>query len=114
MKVRVVYKADKSVSVIHPAPRSRRPNETEDEWLERVFSMAMVGELNGLPYDDVETSELPVDRRDRNAWEGEKGKGISVNYTKAQQLRKEVEEEEKILEKLREMAIKELEREGEF
>lgn len=83
MKVRVVYKPDKTVAVVHPAPKSKRENETEEEWLERIFTKAMQEELKGLPYDDIDSSELPQSREDRNAWEGEKGKGIRVNVEKA-------------------------------
>ena len=121
MKVRVVYKADKTVSVIHPAPKSKRENETEEEWLERVFNKAMqprynengqqVNPLYGLPYDDIDDSELPP-REDRDAWEGEKGKGISVNTIKAEQIKQERKKPKLIQEKLKEIAIKELEKEG--
>lgn len=78
MKIRVVYKLDKSVVVIHPAPNSKRKSETEVEWLERVFNKAMQGELKDLSYDDVDSSELPQTRQHRNSWRGEKGKKIWV------------------------------------
>ena len=78
MKVRVVYKPDKTVAVIHPAPKSRRPDETEEAWLKRVFAKAMKGELEGLPYDDIEDTELPS-REFRHQWRGKKGKGISLD-----------------------------------
>ena len=71
MKVRVVYKVDKTLAVIYPAAKSKRPDETEEEWLERVFTKAMQGELAGLPYDDIDDSELPS-REDRQFWRGEK------------------------------------------
>ena len=87
--VRVVYKPDKSVAIIHPAPKSQRIGETEEAWLKRVFSKSMVGELEGLPYDDVDFSELPQSREYRNAWEGEKGKKITVNQQKAQDMAQE-------------------------
>lgn len=120
MKVRVVYKPDKTVAIIHPAPKSKRKDETEEEWLERVFTKAMqpqkegqqVNPLYGLPYDDIDSSELPQSREDRNAWEGEKGKGVSINTTKAEKIRKEKKKAELIQEKLKEIAIKELEKEG--
>ena len=112
MKVRVVYKPDKSVSVIHPAPKSKRKDETEKKWLERVFNKSMQGELKGLPYDDMDSSKLPQSREDRNAWEGEKGKGISVNLAKAEQIKKEKIKTELIQEKIKEIAVKELEEEG--
>ena len=99
MKVRIVYKPDKSVIVIHPAPKSRRPDETEKEWLERVLNKSMQGGLEGLPYDDVDKSELPQSREDRSAWEGEKGKGVKVNTAKAKQIKKEREERQLIEQK---------------
>lgn len=80
MKVRVVYKEDKTVAVIYPAPKSRQPEETEEEWLERVFARAIKQdkELEGQPFDDIDPSELPQDRTYRDLWRGEKGKGIRV------------------------------------
>jgi hypothetical protein len=36
MKCRVVYKLDKTVAVIHPAPKARRSGETESAFLKRV------------------------------------------------------------------------------
>ncbi len=110
-KVRIVYKQDKTVVVIYPAPKSKRLGETEEEWLERVFNKAMGAELESLPYDDIDTSELPQSREDRDAWEGEKGKGIEINSEKAKQIRDEKEREIKIKDKIREIAIKELEKE---
>ncbi len=86
MKVRVVYKPDKSVVVIHPVPRSRRPEEDEATWLDRVFTKTTSGtDLDGLPFDDIDHTELP-DRADRDFWEGEKGKKISVNAAKAKKV----------------------------
>lgn len=111
MKVRVVYRQDKTIAVIHPAPKSKRPDETEGEWLERAFAKAVQGKLAGLPYDDIDDSELPP-RDARDAWEGEKGRGISVNAIKAKQIKQERKKPELIQEKIRAMAIKELKKEG--
>lgn len=85
MKVRVLYNPDKSVSIIYPVPKSRRINETEEEWLERVFSKA---NPNKLPYDDLDSSALPS-REFRCAWEGEKGKHIIINQDKIQETERE-------------------------
>lgn len=71
MKIRVVYKPDQIIVDIHPAPNSKRPDETEEEWQERVFTKAMQGDLAGLPYNDMDDSELPP-REDRRFWRGEK------------------------------------------
>lgn len=121
MEVRVVYKSDKTIAVIHPAPKSKRKDETEKEWLERVFIKAMQPRYNkegqqanplyGLPYDDIDSSELPQSREDRNAWEGEKGEGIKINVEKAKRIKDEKKREIKIKDKMREIAIKELEKE---
>ena len=90
MKVRVVYRPDKTVSIIRPALKSRKKlknlddptdviDEPEDQWLERVFSKAMTGNLAGLPYDDVEESVIGnLPREKRNQWRGEKGKPMWV------------------------------------
>ena len=80
-KVRVVYRADGTVAVIHAAPKSRLPNETENQWYTRAFNDGMRGSLANLPYDDVDSSTLP-DRTDRDCWEGEKGKPIKINAAK--------------------------------
>lgn len=80
-KVRVVYKPDKSVTIIYPVKNSKGVNETEVQWLNRVFTKAMQGELKGLPYDDIDSSQLP-DRKYRKAWEGQKGIGVSINMLK--------------------------------
>ena len=108
-KVRVFYRLDGGVSIFHPAPKSKRPDETEDAWFERVSAKAMrpnvyddEGKLldgspyHGLPYDDVDVSTLPADRSTRDAWEGEKGKGVKVNQGKANKIAKAKERTEKI------------------
>ena len=112
MKVRIIYKADKSVAVIHPAPKSRRPDETEEQWLERVFNKAMQGELKGLPYKDIEDTELPS-REDRNAWEwDDTKKKIKINTVKAQQLKDEKNKNVLIQERMRKLAEDSLKAEG--
>ncbi len=110
MKCRIIYKPDKSVIIIHPALKSKRVNETEEQWLERVFTKAMNSDLNGLDYEDIDDTELP-DRKDRSGWEGEKGKGISINQVKVQAVKDEIEQEKKIKDKIREIAIREIEEE---
>lgn len=75
---RVVYKPDKSVAVLHYAPKSRLTRE------EAFAKMAKDSGLEGLDYEDMEDTSLPS-REDRNAWEGEKGKGIKVNQVKAKE-----------------------------
>jgi len=98
MIVRVVYRQNKTVAVIWPAVESRRPREAKAKWLKRVFDKAMAQDpdLYGMPYDNIESSELPQDRENRNAWEGEKSKGIWVNQAKAEALKKQREVDELI------------------
>jgi len=83
--VRVVYKPDKSISIIHPTAESRRANETEAQWLDRVFTESMQGSLQGLPFDDIDSSQIPVNRDDRKYWEGEKGSPLTINIAKKNQ-----------------------------
>jgi len=75
-KCRIVYKPDKSVVVIHYAPKSSLSYE-------EAMNKAMQGELTGLPYEDIEDTALPS-REFRDAWEGEKGKDIEINEVKKQ------------------------------
>lgn len=112
--VRVIYRPDKSVVVIHPALKSKRSDETEDEWLERVFNKGMQCDLKGLPYDDVDSSELPQEREDRDAWTGKKGKGVSIDEVKAAKLQANKEVKAKIAKKIRDIAIDQLKAEGEL
>jgi len=112
-KVRVVYRPDKTVAIIHPAPKSRRILfEFEYEWLERVFTKTMNLKFPGLPYDDMDFSEIPQSREDRDAWEGEKGKGITINQVKADAAREKITNEIKIQNKIKEQAIDALKAEG--
>jgi len=88
---RIIKRDDGGVSVVSPAPKSRRvlfedetfcsidrlpvkldqldPEtytlEPEAEWLERVFSKATP---DGAEYADVSASEIPSDRTFRGAW----------------------------------------------
>lgn len=74
MKVRILYNADRTVSVIHPAPNSKKENETEEDWLTRIFDEATP---TGIEYDDIDHTALP-DRSDRQYWRGDKITGIVV------------------------------------
>jgi len=71
MKCRVVYKPDGTVAVIHYAPKSRLSYED-------AMARAMK-QFPGCDFDDIDTSELPQTRADRNAWRGEKGVGVRVD-----------------------------------
>lgn len=85
--VRVVYKENKTVAIIHPAPKSKLAYETVKQWLNRVFTRAMQGELKEYPYEDIDESLLPKAYEDRDAWEGKKGVGVYVNQEKAKKNR---------------------------
>lgn len=85
MKVRILHNSDGTVSIIHPAPKSKREDETEEQWLERVFAK-MTPE--GVTYEDIDSSELPDDRDFRGAWV--KGvNGIDIHLGKAREITKE-------------------------
>jgi len=75
MEVRVLYKTDGTIAVIHPCQASRRPQESEVDWLERVFTKS---NPENFPFSDVDASELP-DREFRNAWRGKKGEKVKVD-----------------------------------
>lgn len=87
MKIRILYNKDNTVSVIHPAPKSRRPDETEPQWLKRVFDKATPKDVE---YKDMDESKLPQSREHREAWTGKKGEGISIDEVKAQKIREEI------------------------
>jgi hypothetical protein len=74
-QVRVVYKPDKSVAVIVPSKGG--------DYETKVNRCMEESKLDGLPYDDIDSSQLPKDRTNRRFWEGEKGFGVSVNQAKA-------------------------------
>jgi len=101
MKVRILYKEDGTIGVIHPAPKSKNSDETDEQWLERVFNKATPEELE---YEDIDESELPKDRETRNAWTKKKGKKIEIDKTKS----KEIKDEKKIAEEMKEINEKEL------
>ena len=100
-KVRVVFKNDNTVAVIHPVLKSGLSEE-------QVFNKAMQGELKGLPYKDMDSSELPQSREDRDAWEGDEKKRVKVNQAKAQKIKKEKEKVDLVNKKMKEIAEKEL------
>jgi len=79
MKVRAFENKDDGVSVIHPAPKSRRQDETEEQWLARIFDKATP---EGAIFKDIDISAIPDDRTFREAWELN-GDVISVNMPKA-------------------------------
>ena len=79
---RIIYREDGGVSVIVPAPKSRRKDESEVDWLERVFAKATP---EGVDFEDVDEGINPLpSRRFRNAWS--KGiDGFEVDLPKAKE-----------------------------
>ena len=78
-KVRIVYRPDETIATIIPAMKSKRPNETLDEFYERVFRKAMAsGGMADCDYDDVSPDTLP-DRSMRDKWRGNKQTGIKID-----------------------------------
>ena len=73
--VRVVYKPDKSILVINP---------TKGDYESRVIDSMVAMGAEHLPYDDIDSSQLPQTIEKRNYWEGEKGKPITINEVKYQ------------------------------
>ena len=80
---RIIYREDGGVSIITPALKSKRDNETEAEWLKRVFDKATP---EGVEYEDVSKDKIQQDRAFRDAWIGKKGKGISIDKVKKQEI----------------------------
>jgi hypothetical protein len=75
MKVRVVYRPDGTVAVLHHAPKSALT-------FEAFCAKATQGELAGLPFDDIDSSGLPQTRTYREAWRGSKGQGVHIDAAK--------------------------------
>ena len=95
MKVRVVYKADKTVAIIRPGIKSRKINKTgaytesEIDWYNRVMLKTMQRlKFQDLDYDDIDDSTLPS-HTSRNAWEGTKATKIVVNSEKLEHITNE-------------------------
>ena len=82
MNVRVLCNQGGSISIIHPAPKSKRPNETDEQWLARVFAKATP---EGTMFKDIEKAAIPPDRTFREAWELN-GDTVSVNMDKARSI----------------------------
>ena len=89
-KAIVIYNADKTVSIIYPAPKAQKPKETEKDFLQRVYNRSVMNDasLRGMPYEIVDTSRLPS-REFRDAWEGSPGKGITLNKEKSEKIKLE-------------------------
>lgn len=87
-KVRAIYKRDGTVVVIIPVAKSKKRNETEREWLTRVYAKAINSQpdLQGVLYDDIDDSQLPQSRQFREAWTGRKQEGVHVDAVRRQEI----------------------------
>lgn len=104
-KVIVMYKPDKTVSVVRPEMKSKKAEESLTGFFDRI-----VKKHGDLPYDIMDKSELPTG--DRSDWEGRKGHGVYINTIKAAKRKREAKVEQLIKKKMRELAIQELKNEG--
>lgn len=78
-KCRVFYRPNGEVAVAYPAPKAQRKDETEAQFLERVYRQAKKGtDFKNSDYKDMLVSELPPRTR-RDAWRGDKTKGLWVD-----------------------------------
>ena len=78
---RVIYKINGQISIIHPAPKARLKDESDQVFLNRVSIKACKGtELEGLDYEDIDSSNLP-DRKFRDKWRGDKQNGIRIDHS---------------------------------
>jgi hypothetical protein len=92
-KVRVSYRPDGGVSITTFLKEACLLGETELQCMDRIYSENET--IKDLPYDDLDPSQLPQDRKDRDKWKGEKGRGIWVDtslVTKSEKT-KELQEE---------------------
>lgn len=81
MLCRIVYRPDGQISVIHPAPKARLKDESDQDFLGRVAIKACKGmELEGCDYDDIDSSTLPS-RQYRDKWRGNKVTGIQIDHS---------------------------------
>jgi len=92
--VRVVYRVDGGVSIIIPAKSDHTINDFN-------ATMDKDPSLKGMPYDDIDSSQLPYDEngkfKDRQYWTGEKGKGVKIDEAKKSADKIVKENKEKIL-----------------
>ena len=111
MKVRIFKRLDGNIDIFTSAIKSKRPTESEEEWYERVCAKA---NPLGLPYVDIDETELPS-REYRNAWEWDDvTKKIKVNATKATAIRSKMERESKIRVEVKRLAEQSLIDKGEI
>jgi len=105
---RAIEMANGSISIVSPNPRKRLKkdetegeypgkrlvDETEAEHLERYYHQMLASTSSvdtdgnkipsryaGLPYEDINSVDLPQDRSKRNKWRRKQGGGIHVDHS---------------------------------
>ncbi len=82
-KVRIWYHPTGKVSVSYPDLRPEKKPEglTLDEWIDRQLNLIPVKapQFAGLDFEDMDSSQLPQDRADRDRWRGSKVQGIKIS-----------------------------------
>ena len=63
---RVFSNPNGTVRIMYLNDRYRLPEETDDAFFSR--ETAKQSDLIGLPFADIDISEVPTDRRNRNRW----------------------------------------------
>ncbi len=105
----IFYNKDKTVNLFIPSHKSIFYGDPT-KMLKRVLETNP--QFKGLDYEWINSEDLPQDREFRSCWEGEKGKGITINEAKKTEQIKESLIQAKIKENHRKQAIIELEAEG--
>jgi hypothetical protein len=78
-KVRVSYRPDGGVSVTTFLKEACQNGEAETQCMDRIFNQNET--LKDLPYDDLDPSQLPQDRQDRDKWRGRQGRGVWIDHS---------------------------------
>ena len=107
MKKRILFNGDGSIGIITPAIKSKKKTETEDEWLTRVFEKATP---QGAVYKDYNEEDLPTESVE--FWSGSIETGVFFDQDKKNKYEEEESNGKIIQEKIRDLAISELKKEG--
>ncbi len=94
-KCRVWYRTDGKISISYPDLRPEKKPEhlTINEWINKQLDNVPIKapQFAGLDFEDVDSSKLPQDRKDRDRWRGTKATGIKIDTTVV--LRKDIEKQ---------------------
>ncbi len=84
-RCRVWYHPDQKISVSYPDLRPEKKPEglTADEWIDRQLNLVPIKapQFAELDFEDIDSSTLPQDRKDRDRWRGNKTTGIKIDNT---------------------------------